>query len=77
MRENVYFGVLVFLFPHFTVGIQLRCCRKPPPLIIDGKNIFEEKEGTHTLVAFVEGNNQDSRKQVKGLDLLLNNFQNM
>ena len=77
MVKTVYFGIFVLLFPYFSVGIQLRCCKKPPPLIINGKNIFQEREGTHTLVAFVEGNNKDSRKQVKGLDLLLNNFQNM
>ena len=77
MRENIYFGIFVFLFPYFSVGLELRCCRKLPPLMISGKNVFQEKEGSHILVAFVEGSNKDSRKQVRGLDLLLNNFQNM
>ena len=77
MRENIYFGIFVFLFPYLSVGLELRCCRKLPPLMINGKNVFQEKEGSHILVAFVEGSNKDSRKQVRGLDLLLNNFQNM
>ena len=77
MKESICFGILVLLCPCVTSGIQLRCCRKPPPLIINGKDIFKEKQGIHMLVAFVEGSNKDSRKQVKGLDLLLNNFKNM
>lgn len=75
--QNMYFGIFVFLFPYLSTGLEVRCCRKAPPLTINGKNIFQEKEGSHILVAFVEGSTRDSRKQVRGLDLILNNFQNM
>ncbi|XP_028394527.1 selenoprotein Pb-like [Dendronephthya gigantea] len=77
MWQYGFFGVFIFLFPYLSIGLQLRCCTKLPPLMIDGKNIFDEKKGSHTLVAFVEGNRKDSRKQVKGLDLILYNFKNM
>ena len=78
MSQSICFVILVVLvLPYISTGVELRCCRKPPPLIINGKNVFEEKEGSHILVAFVEGTNKDSRKQVRGLDLLLHNFKNM
>lgn len=70
-----YVLLLMSFSPYF--GLNIKCCKKPSPLVINGKDIFQEAQGSLLLLAFVEGCNKNSRKQVRGLELLSNNFSNM
>ena len=77
LRSNYYGYIYLLLLLCPNLGEGINCCRKAPPLIINGTDIFHEARGSQLLLAFVEGSNKHSKKQVRGLDLLLHNFLNM
>lgn len=72
-----YSAYIFLLLLCCNLGQGIQCCQKAGPLFINGTDIFHEARGSQLLLAFVEGTNKHSKKQVRGLDLLLHNFLNM